>query len=89
MINTDCHSSISTFTPANSNPELPVFISGFFSSCPKPGFVPEETLPSEVPEGSWSSMGVCRKPMIKKQTVEGHDIIPECVSVLVHCRACS
>lgn len=45
VINTGCHSSISKFIPVNSNPELPVFSLGFFSSCPKQDFPPEKTLP--------------------------------------------
>lgn len=43
VINTGCHCSISVFIPANSNPELPVFLD-FFSSCSKLHFPPEKSL---------------------------------------------
>lgn len=73
VINMGCHSSSSTFIPANSNPELSVFSLGLFSSCPKSYSPLEKTLPL-----CWGARRILEfhrslwKAHDNKQTVKGH-----------------
>lgn len=83
VINTGCHSSISAFIPANSNPELPVFSLGFLSSCPKP---PRENSSSVL--SCQKDRGVTWEPVeIPWWKTNGRGASFLSVSLLVHRRA--